>query len=183
MYMQATMEDTLRIPAEFIRKGQSLNQRIDELASEAFEGKYDSENRFVLVTYDHEPIGRGRIIHGDGAIYQKVKFKAILFVMLENEVIEGAISEVHDFGCFIRIGPVEALLHKSQIMDDHVDVRDGQERKIVGRTSGKELGVGNPVRSRIVSLSFNPADPKNSKIGLTCKQPGLGGLEWLKEER
>ena len=103
MYMQATMEDTLRIPAEFIRKGQSLNQRIDELASEAFEGKYDSENRFVLVTYDHEPIGRGRIIHGDGAIYQKVKFKAILFVMLENEVIEGAISEVHDFGCFIRI--------------------------------------------------------------------------------
>ena len=40
--MQATMEDTLRIPAEFIRKGQSLNQRIDELASEAFEGKYDS---------------------------------------------------------------------------------------------------------------------------------------------
>ena len=91
MYMQATMEDTLRIPAEFIRKGQSLNQRIDELATEAFEGKYDSENRFVLVTYDHEPLGRGRIIHGDGAIYQKVRFKAILFVMQENEVIEGAI--------------------------------------------------------------------------------------------
>ena len=136
----------------------------------------------VLVTHEHEPLGRGRIIHGDGAIYQRVKFKAILFVMQENEVIEGAISEVHDFGCFIRIGPVEALLHKSQIMDDHVDVNPAM-RRIEGRQSGKELGVGDAVRSRIVSLSFNPADPKNSKIGLTCKQPGLGGLEWLTEER
>ena len=73
-------------------------------------------------------------------------------------------------------------MHKSQIMDDHVDVNQAM-RRIEGRQSGKELGVGDPVRSRIVSLSLNPADPKNSKIGLTCKQPGLGGLVWLNEER
>ena len=102
--------------------------------------------------------------------------------MYDHEVVEGAISEVHDFGTFVRIGPMEALLHKSQIMDDHVDVNQGM-RRIEGRQSGRYLGVGDPVRSRIVSLSFNPADPKNSKIGLTCKQPGLGGLFWIDEDR
>ena len=135
-----------------------------------------------MVTYNHEPLGRGRIIHGDGAIYQRVRFSAILFCMYDHEIVEGAISEVHDFGTFVRIGPMEALLHKSQIMDDHVDVNQGM-RRIEGRQSGRHLGVGDPVRSRIVSLAFNPADPKNSKIGLTCKQPGLGGLFWIDEAR
>ena len=109
-----TMEDTIRIPAEYIRKGKSLNEHIDRLSAQAFEGKFDDDHRFILVTSDHEPLGRGRIIHNDGAIYQGVRFKAILFCMDDHEVVEGAVSEVHDFGAFVRIGPVEALLHKSQ---------------------------------------------------------------------
>ena len=41
---------------------------------------------------------RGRIIHGDGAIYQKVRFDAVLFCIEDYEVVEGAVSEVNDFG-------------------------------------------------------------------------------------
>ena len=48
---------------------------------------------------------RGRIIHGDGAIYQKVRFDAVLFCIEDYEVVEGAVSEVNDFGAFVRIGP------------------------------------------------------------------------------
>ena len=54
-------------------------------------------------------LGRGRIIHGDGAIYQRVRFDALLFCMDDYEVVEGAISEVNEFGAFVRIGPMEAL--------------------------------------------------------------------------
>lgn len=182
MYKMVQKEDIIRIPAEYIRKGQSLNQHIDKLASTAFEGRFDDDNRFILVTLNHEPLGRGRIIHGDGAIYQKVRFDAILFCMDDYEVVEGAVSEVHDFGTFVRIGPMEALLHKSQIMEDHVDVNVGMGM-VEGRQTGRRLQTGSTVRARIVSLSPNPSDPRQSKIGLTCKQPGLGGLEWLIEER
>ena len=50
MYKVVTKEDTIRIPAEYMRKGQSLDQHIDRLSMDAFEGKFDAENRFVLVT-------------------------------------------------------------------------------------------------------------------------------------
>ena len=111
MYKVVTKEDTIRIPAEYMRKGQSLDQHIDRLSMDAFEGKFDAENRFVLVTNNHKTIGRGRIIHGDGAIYQRVQFDAVLFCMDDQEVVEGAVSEVNEFGAFVRIGPMEALLH------------------------------------------------------------------------
>ena len=125
MYKIVTKEDTIRIPAEYMKKGQSLDQHIDRLAMTAFEGRFDEQNRFILVTSNHTPLGRGRIIHGDGAIYQRVRFDALLFCMDDYEVVEGAISEVNEFGAFVRIGPMEALLHKSQILDDQVEVNVG----------------------------------------------------------
>ena len=96
MYKVVTKEDTIRIPAEYIRKDKSLNEHIDRLAASAFEGRFDDNNRFVLVTSNHEPIDRGRIIHGDGAIYQRVRFDAVLFCIDDYEVVEGAVSEVND---------------------------------------------------------------------------------------
>ena len=182
MYKVVTKEDTIRIPAEYIRKEKSLNEHIDRLAASAFEGRFDENNNFVLVTSNHEPIGRGRIIHGDGAIYQEVKFDAVLFCIEDYEVVEGAVSEINDFGAFVRIGPMEALLHKSQIMEDHVDINAGMG-VLEGRKEGRKLGVGSSVRARIVSLSPDTSDPRRSKIGLTCKQTGLGSHEWIHEDQ
>ena len=181
MYKIVSREDTIRIPAEYMRKGASLNDHIDRLSMTAFEGRFDEQNRFILLTTNHEPLGRGRIIHGDGAIYQKVRFDAVLFCMEDYEVVEGAVSEVNEFGAFVRIGPMEALLNKSQIMEDMVDANVGMGW-IEGRQSGRRIGVGNSVRARIVSLSPDTSDPRRSKIGLTSKQPGLGCHEWLEED-
>ena len=181
MYKIVSREDTIRIPAEYMRKGASLNDHIDRLSMTAFEGRFDEQNRFILLTTNHEPLGRGRIIHGDGAIYQKVRFDAVLFCMEDYEVVEGAVSEVNEFGAFVRIGPMEALLHKSQIMEDHVDINVGMG-VIEGRQSGRNIGVGSSVRARIVSLSPDTSDPRRSKIGLTCKQTGLGSHKWLIED-
>ena len=95
-------------------------------------------------------------------------------------MVEGAVSEVNEFGAFVRIGPLEALLHVSQIMEDRVHVNIGAQR-IEGQTTGMSLGETTTVRARIVQAALNNADPRSSKIGLTCKQPGLGALEWLEE--
>jgi DNA-directed RNA polymerase subunit E' len=106
----------------------------------------------------------------------------VLFCIEDYEVVEGAVSEVNDFGAFVRIGPMEALLHKSQIMEDHVDINAGMG-VLEGRQSGRKLGVGSSVRARIVSLSPDTSDPRRSKIGLTCKQSGLGSHEWIHEDQ
>ncbi len=171
MYTLEVREDTIRIPAEYIREGQSLSQHVDRLAHQAFEGRFDDDDNFIVVTYDHEMIGRGRIIHGDGAIYQKVRFKAVLFHLETNE-----------FGAFVQIGPLEGLLHKSQILEEPVNINQN-EGKVVGTRSGNQLALKDAVRARVVTLSLNPHDPRSSKIGLTCKQPGLGAHDWLGEEK
>ena len=178
MYSLVTREDTIRIPAEYIRAGRKLEEHIDELAHDAFECRFDENENFTLLTFDHEAVGRGKIIHGDGAIYQNVRFKALIFTMENNEVIDGAVSEISEYGAFVRIGPVEALLHKSQILDEPIQVNMGI-RRIEGSQSGKHIEEGSFVRSRIVSKAINQNDPRPSKIGLNCKMSGLGAHDWL----
>ena len=181
MYTLETREDTIRIPAEYIRRGRRLEDHIDELAHDAFECRFDENQNFTLLTFNHETVGRGKIIHGDGAIYQNVRFKALVFTMDNNEVVDGAVSEVSEYGAFVRIGPMEALLHKSQILDEPIQVNLGIKR-IEGSQSGRSLEEGSFVRSRIVSKSINHNDPRSSKIGLNCKMDGLGSFDWIGED-
>ena len=78
----------------------------------------------------------------------------------------------------VQIGPLEGLLHKSQILEEPVQINQN-EGKIIGSRSGSQLSIADPLRSRVVTLSLNTHDPRSSKIGLTCKQPGLGAHAWL----
>ena len=82
---------------------------------------------------------------------------------------------------FVRFGPLDGLLHVSQILDDHMDPDVGGQR-MVGKETKREMRVGDRLRSRIVTISLNEVSPRESKIGLTMRQPGLGKLEWIDED-
>ena len=41
------------------------------------------------------------------------------------------------------------------------------------------MGEGDKVRARVIAVSLNEKEPRESKIGLTMRQTGLGKLEWL----
>src|SRR3989337_2176291 len=43
-----------------------------------------------------------------------------------QEIVEGEAVEIADFGAFIRVGPIDALLHVSQIMDDYISYDEKQ---------------------------------------------------------
>jgi hypothetical protein len=45
----------------------------------------------------------------------------------------------------------------------------------------RDLKVGYKVRARVVSLSLSEISPRDSRIGLTMRQPALGRLEWIQE--
>jgi len=180
MYMLTEREKVVRIPPDML--GEDIDQVISELTSEAYEGKIEENDMLTVLIRDVEPIGLGRIVHGDGAVYQNVRFNALVFRPMIHEVVEGTVCEVLKFGAFIRFGPLDGLLHISQVMDDRIDV-DTDNQRLIGKDSKRDLKVGDKVRARVVALSLNERSPRESKIGLTMRQPGLGKLEWLKEDR
>ncbi|MCK5396998.1 MAG: DNA-directed RNA polymerase, partial [Thermoplasmata archaeon] len=71
-------------------------------------------------------------------------------------------------------------LHISQVMDDHIDV-DVENQRLVGKETRRDIRVNNDVRARIVTVSVNERNPRESKIGLTMRQAGLGKLDWIQD--
>ncbi|MCG7844754.1 MAG: DNA-directed RNA polymerase, partial [Methanomassiliicoccales archaeon] len=159
-----------------------VDQVVNELARESYEGRIEGNDSLTVLIKNIQTVGDGRIVHGDGAVYQTVKFDSLVFRPMVQEIVEGHICEVLKFGAFVRFGPLDGLLHISQVMDDRIDIDDSNQR-LIGKDTKRDLKMGDIVRTRIVTLSFNERNPRESKIGLTMRQPGLGKLEWLVEER
>lgn len=180
MYVIASKEDVVRIPPHLL--GEDFNKLSERLTQESFQNKVEADGSYTVLVKNIEPVGEGRIIHGDGAVYQKVRFDALMFRPVLHEIIEGSVCEILKFGAFVRFGPLDGLLHISQIMDDRIDV-DVEGGRLLGKDTKRELRLGDSVRARIVSLSINERSPRESKIGLTMRQPGLGKLEWIEEDR
>ena len=122
----------------------------------------------------------GKMIAGDGGTFHKVQFEALTFYPKLQEIVQGEIVDITDFGAFVRIGPTYALLHLSQVMDDYLksDVKMGL---ILANQSGRTLKVGSTLRARITAVSLGKAAAMG-KIGITCRQPFLGADEWIEEE-
>jgi DNA-directed RNA polymerase subunit E' len=176
MYYLDHRRDVVRIPPE--RLGPELTGVLTELAQQQFEGKLVDGQSLAVTIREVKSIGEGHIIHGDGGVYQEVEYEALLFRPEIQEVVEGAVVEIRKFGAFVRFGPLDGLLHVSQIMDDRVNI-DEHNQRLVGIESKKDLKVGYKVRARVVSLSLSEISPRDSRIGLTMRQPALGRLEWI----
>jgi len=179
MYMITEAQRIVRIPPSEL--GEDIDDVVGAIASETFEGKLEEDKSIAVLVGEAQAIGPGRIVHGDGAVYQTVKFRQLVFQPRDNEVIEGVVVEIVSFGAFVRFGPLDGLIHISQVMDDRVDVDPGNQR-LIGKDTKRFLAVGDKVRARIVSIDLNEKTPQDSKIGLTMRQPGLGKLEWLDED-
>ncbi len=180
MYVRLKIRDSVRVPPS--RFGEDLEEVIRDILWERFEGTVDKEYGVIIAILSIEEIGEGRILEGDGAVYFDVVFTALGFKPLLQEIVEGKVVEVVEFGAFVSIGPLDALLHMSQIMDDYI-VYDEKNRRLIGKESGMSISEGDRVRARIVAVSLNEREPRSSKIGLTMRQPGLGNLSWIEAER
>ncbi len=179
MYKMERKTDTVRIPPD--RLDEDIDVAAMEIAKEELEGVIEDDNKLVILATNVQRLGEGKVVHGDGGVYQDVEYDALYFELIEQELILGYLCEVLQFGGFIRFGPLDGLLHISQIMNDKVEVDQGNQR-LVGKESNKSLGIDDEIRARIVTISINDRNPRESKIGLTMRQNGLGKLEWLKED-
>lgn len=178
MFNLITLKDTIRIgPSKF---GQSLENAAYEELRGKYEGLVDEDLGYVIsvIKVDVNPFGR--IIPGDGGTHHPVTFKILTFLPQLQEIVEGEVVEVADFGAFLRVGPVDALLHVSQLMDDFISF-DERQGTLLGKETGRTILRGDAFRVRIVAVSF-PKGRSSGKIGVTARQPMLGKLDWIEKE-
>ena len=142
-------------------------------------GLYDPELGYIVKIDNVRVDPLGKVISEDGSSNHRVEFDAYTFMPVKGEVVEGEVVGIESFGIFVRIGPVDALVHKSVLMDDVVDINK-IEGFVVGRNSRREIRKGDKVRARILDYS-PPRATSLMKIALFMKSLGLGNLKWLEE--
>jgi DNA-directed RNA polymerase subunit E' len=179
MYKLVTVEDTVRVPPHRFEEDvvDVINQELEAMVV----GRIDKNLGVILAVTDVEGIGEGNIILGDGAVYYTAVFKILTYIPAVNEVVEGYVTETTEFGAFVNFGPIDGLIHVSQITEDFMSY-DSKNSAFTGKESNKVLKVEDHVRARIVTVSIK-SRVADSKIGLTMRQPYLGKLEWIMEAK
>jgi len=177
MYKLLEVKERIRVPPE--KFALSLEDAVLESLEEKWEGTVDKNTGVVLAVTGIKDIGEGIIIPGDGAIYYDVVFEILSYIPKDHEIVKGEVIDVTEFGLFVRIGPVDGMVHVSQIMDDFLSY-DQKNAIFSGKKTKRKVKEGDIVIARIISISLVG---NQYKIGLTTRQPGLGVPEWYKEEK
>jgi DNA-directed RNA polymerase subunit E' len=178
MFKLVSLEDAIRIPPD--RFAEDVDEVGYEQLKVKYEGMVDEELGYVIAVTQTKVNPFGKIIPGDGATFHKVQFSLLTFFPKIQEVIEGEVVEIAEFGAFVRIGPVDALLHVSQLMDDYISY-DERQGVLMGKETKRKLNTGDRVRIRITAVSLGRGGG-SGKIGVTARQPFLGKLEWIQKD-
>ncbi|MFT4933014.1 MAG: DNA-directed RNA polymerase subunit E' [Natronomonas sp.] len=180
MYKRVRLKDTVEVPPEELAN--VTPELVKKLLQDKLEGRMDEEVGSVVSVIEVNDVGEGAVLPNRPGVYYEADFDALTYDPQMQEVVDGTVVEVVEFGAFVGIGPVDGLLHVSQISDEYLAF-DGENQQLASNESNRTLGVEDAVRTRIVTKSIDERNPRDSKIGLTAKQVGLGKHGWLEEER
>ncbi len=176
MFYIVEIEEHIRVEPKLF--GLSTREAVEKQLQETYAQYHDKEIGEVVGVLDVLDVGEGIIIPGDGAAYYKSRFKLLVWKPEMHELAYGIITEITNFGAFMNLGVMQGMIHISQTMDDYVSF--SKTNTLVGKSSKRSLKKGDVCLARIVAISYKGDDPK---LGLTMRQPGLGKLEWIKDEK
>jgi len=177
MFKLYTITGKIEIPPFLFDQEKTVSARI--ILSEDYEGIITREFGFIIAVVDVLSVGPGIIIPGNANTFHEVEFTILSFKPSLQEIIEGEIVEIVDFGAFIRLGPLDGLVHVSQICDDYISYEQVGNR-FIGKETGKILEVNDSVRARIIAVSLGMG--RSGKLGLTMRQKFLGKNEWIQND-
>ncbi|RLG15970.1 DNA-directed RNA polymerase [Candidatus Pacearchaeota archaeon] len=176
MFYITEVEDSIRVEPKLF--GLPTIEAVEKQLKQTYSDYYGGELGKVIKVIDVLEVGEGVIIPGDGAAYYNSRFKLLTWKPELQELVYGVISEITNFGAFINLGNMRGMIHISQTMDDYVSF--SKTNSLLGKSSKRNLKKGDLCLARIVAISHKGDEPK---IGLTMRQPGLGKLEWIKEDQ
>ncbi len=177
MFVKYTIRSKIEIPPFLFDQEKTISARI--ILSEDFEGIITRDFGFIIAVVDVLNVGPGIIIPGNANTFHEVEFTILAFKPSISEVIEGDVVEIVDFGSFIRMGPLDGLVHVSQICDDYISYEQVSNR-FIGKETGKILEVNDQVRAKIIAVSLGTG--RSGKLGLTMRQKFLGKIEWIEQD-
>ncbi|MFH1445284.1 MAG: DNA-directed RNA polymerase [Nanoarchaeota archaeon] len=172
MYKILTIKDKVRVPP--VKFSLGLENAVKSSLEDKWEGTIEKDIGVALSIVSIKEVGEGKILAGDGAIHYPVDFRLLSYEPDMHEIVKGFVIDVTEFGVFVRIGPLDGMIHVSQLMDDFVSY-DPKKAVFIGRDTHNILKEGDSVTARIISVS---STGKEYKIGLTTRQQGLGGIDW-----
>ncbi len=176
MFYLLEVEDYVRVePRHF---GLATKEAIERQLNESYVNNVNKEFGYIIAVVGVDGVQEGVLIPGDGAAYYKSLFRVVVWRPEMHELLYGTINEITNFGAFMQIGPAQGMIHISQTMDDYVSV--SKTGTLSGKNSKKVLSKGDDCLARVVAISYKGEFPK---IGLTMRQPGLGKIEWITEQR
>ena len=143
-----------------------------------YSGHISRDLGIAITVLEVTDVGEGVIIPGDGAAYYKSNFKVLIFKPELQELVLCRVNEITNFGAFMELGCIEGMIHISQTMDDYVSF--SKSNTLIGKNSKRSLKKGDLCLARVVAISHKSDQPK---IGLTMRQPGLGKIEWINEDK
>jgi len=170
------IEDYVRVEPKLF--GLPTLEAVEKQLQELYKNYIDKELGAVVAVVGVDEVGDGIIIPGDGAAFYNSKFKLITWKPEMQELVFGIISEITNFGAFMDLGAMQGMIHISQTMEDYVNF--SKSNVLIGKTKKKSLKKNDVCLARIIAISYKGDEPK---IGLTMRQPGLGKLDWIKEEK
>lgn len=176
MFYLTEIEDYVRVEPRLF--GLQTEKAVEEQLLKTYENYVDKEIGSVLSVVEVLEVGDGIIIPGDGAAYYNSTFKLLCWKPEMGELVFGEITEITNFGAFINLGGMQGMIHISQAMDDYVNF--SKTNTLLGKNSKRNLKKGDACLARIVAISYKAGEPK---IGLTMRQPGLGALTWIEEDK
>ena len=177
MFKLYTIFGRIEIPPFLFDQEKTISARI--ILSEDYEGIITKEYGFIISVVDVLSVGPGIIIPGNANTFHEVEFTILSFKPTLQEVIEGDVVEIVDFGAFLRMGPLDGLVHVSQICDDYISYEQVGNR-FIGKETGKILEVNDSVRARIIAVSLGMG--RSGKLGLTMRQKFLGKEDWIQND-
>ncbi len=176
MFYITEIEDHVRVSPHLFAL--PVDEAILKQLQEQYKSFVNKELGVVVAVLEVLEVGEGVIIPGDGAAYYKCSFKILNYVPELQELVYTEVTEITNFGAFMSLGPMQGMIHVSQTMDDFVSL--SKTNTLIGKNSKRALKKGDQCLSRIIAVSYKADEPK---IGLTMRQPGLGKLDWISEDK
>ncbi len=178
MYYSMNIEEKIRIPPNML--AMDIEDAAKKVLRDSYERRIYKGVGFVLSVDEVEIEQEGVVVPGDPNIYYTAKFNALVFNTSVNEVFESEVRETVEFGAFCSIGPLDGLLHVSQVAGEKFYY--DKKSKALSSRGKKSVKKGDVLLLKVSTVSMKPS-VSDTKIGLTMRSDGLGKSDWLDEEK
>ncbi|MBN2094811.1 MAG: DNA-directed RNA polymerase [Candidatus Aenigmarchaeota archaeon] len=162
-------------------EAQKIKENIRESIEESLEATHTrEENGIFLGVTEIKKVGEsGDILPEKPEIYFNVEYTALFFQPVPGEILYGTVVDVAEFGPFVRIGPIDALAHISQITAEKMTYNPQQD-VIASKDNKLVIQAGDMAIACVANASISK---DRMRVNLTMRADGLGLLKWLSKEK